>query len=171
MSFVNIELKARTMRADRIRGYLLQHGADFKGIDQQTDTYFNVPRGRLKLREGNIENTLIYYERPDQSAPKQSDCTLIEVTDSASLKDLLAKSLGIKVVVSKKREIYFIKNVKFHIDTLTQLGNFVEIESSNKNHPLSIQTLQEQCNFYKNEFGIRDEDLIHVSYSDMLMNI
>ncbi len=77
MSFVNIELKARTMRADRIRGYLLQHGADFKGIDQQTDTYFNVPRGRLKLREGNIENTLIYYERPDQSAPKQSDCTLI----------------------------------------------------------------------------------------------
>ncbi len=38
-----------------MRNYLLTHGADYKGTDRQTDTYFNVPNGRLKLREGNIE--------------------------------------------------------------------------------------------------------------------
>jgi adenylate cyclase class IV len=56
MPFLNVEIKARCVNADFIRKYLLSENADFKGVDEQTDTYFNVPNGRLKLREGNIEN-------------------------------------------------------------------------------------------------------------------
>ena len=65
MSYLNIEIKARCTDSRFIRDYLLSRGADFKGTDHQTDTYFNVPHGRLKLREGNIENNLIFYIRPD----------------------------------------------------------------------------------------------------------
>jgi adenylate cyclase, class 2 len=169
MSFINIEIKARTANAPAIRDYLLNNGADFKGTDNQVDTYFNVTWGRLKLREGNIENNLIWYERANQAGPKQSNFHLSKVPDPASLKAILTGSLGVKVVVSKKREIWYIRNVKFHIDELEGLGSFVEIEAGNKEADLPIEKLQEQCNFYMRAFDIKEEDLLEHSYSDMLL--
>ncbi|MBI3140141.1 MAG: class IV adenylate cyclase [Sphingobacteriales bacterium] len=170
MNYLNVEIKARCKNGDSIRAYLLSEGADFKGTDQQTDTYFNVQKGRLKLREGNIENNLIYYERPDQAGPKQSAFQLVKVEDAAGLKKALASANGIKVVVQKKREIYYIGNVKFHIDEVPGLGSFVEIEAGNKmaGH-LGADQLKEQCDFYLSAFGITGKDLVEVSYSDMLM--
>ena len=170
MSFINIEIKARTANADKIRQYLLNRGADFKGIDHQTDTYFNVPNGRLKLRQGNIETNLIWYQRNNQPGPKQSDFLLTPVADANTLKQTLANALGVKVAVVKKREIYFIGNVKFHIDELEDLGTFVEIEASNKTEGLPVEKLQEQCEYYRKAFEIRDEDLLQYSYSDMLLS-
>src|SRR5262245_36698330 len=108
MPLLNVEIKARCNDPDFMRRYLLEDGADFKCVDQKTDTYFNVQRGRLKLRQGNIENNLIYYERDNQAGPKNSHFQLVAVPDGEALKEILATSLGIKVVVQKKREIYFI---------------------------------------------------------------
>ncbi len=169
MSLINIEIKARTTHPDAIRKYLLAHGAVFHGTDHQTDTYFNTRSGRLKLRQGNIENNLIYYQRPDQSGPKQSDFRLLPVENGNELKTILTNAIGIKVTVAKKREIYFIDNVKFHIDELEGLGHFVEIEAGNKIIDLPVEKLHEQCNHYLHAFGIREEDLLHHSYSDMLL--
>jgi len=169
MSFVNIEIKARTGRPAEIRQYLLEHGADCKGTDYQTDTYFNTNKGRLKLRQGNIENNLIYYERSDQAGPKQSDFNLVKVDNAETLKAMLTSAIGIKITVKKTREIFFIENVKFHLDILDALGCFVEIEASNRYAPLSNKQLNEQCNFYMQEFGIKEEDLVNISYSDMLL--
>ena len=171
MSFINIEIKARTNRSAQIRQYLLDHKADFKGTDQQSDTYFHSKKGRLKLRQGNIENNLIFYERNDQAGPKQSDFSLVKVDDAVSLKEMLTAAMGVKITVIKKRDIFFIDNVKFHLDELEALGSFVEIEASNKYAPLSTAQLTGQCNFYLREFGIKQEDLVTVSYSDMLMAI
>lgn len=170
MSFINIEIKARTSNADFIRKYLLDHGAEFKGIDEQTDTYFNVTQGRLKLREGNIERNLIYYNRPDEDGPKQSDFQLFAVDDTNKLRHILTAALGIKVALKKRREIYFIDNIKFHLDSLEGLGNFLEIEASNKNHRIQVEKLHEQCNFYMKEFGVEEKDLINCSYSDMILH-
>ncbi len=169
MSFINIEIKARTSKTDGIRKYLLDNKAEYKGTDFQTDTYFNTTKGRLKLREGNIENNLIYYERENKAGPKQSNFSLVAVPDAATLKSILTAATGIKVVVEKQREIYFIGNIKFHLDTLAQLGSFVEIEASNKYAPLSVEELKAQCDFYLQAFGIAAGDLITVSYSDMLL--
>jgi adenylate cyclase, class 2 len=169
MSFINIEIKARTVNTDFIRQYLLKNGAEERGIDFQTDTYFNAGKGRLKLREGNIENNLIYYEREDNAGPKQSNFSLLQVVDAPALKNILSKAIGVKIKVEKKREIYFIKNVKFHLDYLEGLGNFVEIEASNKYADLSLEQLNAQCVFYVDAFGIAPEDLLNTSYSDMLL--
>ena len=170
MAFINVEIKAKCNDASFIRNYLLSNGADFKGIDEQTDTYFNVSNGRLKLREGNIENNLIFYERTDQAGPKNSLFHLVKVEDAEGLKEVLTKSNGLKVVVKKKREIYFIKNVKFHVDEVPGLGSFVEIEAGNKTADLSQETLKEQCDFYMKELRIKEEDLMEISYSDMQIN-
>src|SRR5262245_17827279 len=99
---LNVEIKARTNHPEFIRSYLKNGQADFKGTDFQTDTYFNVLTGRLKLREGNIENNLIYYERQNISGAKESSFQLVRVPDAKGLKDVLTRSLGVKVVVKKK---------------------------------------------------------------------
>jgi adenylate cyclase, class 2 len=167
MSFLNVEIKAKCSDASSIRNYLLSNHAESKGVDEQTDTYFNVQYGRLKLREGNIENNLIFYQRTNQPGPKDSHFQLVKVGDASGLKEVLTKSLGVKVVVKKKREIYFIKNVKFHIDEVQGIGSFVEIEAGNLLVDLPQVHLKDQCDFYMREFGIKQEDLMEESYSDM----
>jgi adenylate cyclase, class 2 len=170
MSYLNVEIKARCADPTFVRNYLLERNALLVGTDQQTDTYFNTPNGRLKLREGNIENNLIYYERNNQAGPKESLFHLVKVPDAAGLKQVLTKSMGVKVVVIKKREIYYIDNVKFHIDEVPGLGSFIEIEAGNINYPdLTREQLEQQCNKYLKDLGTRKEDLVEVSYSDMLL--
>jgi adenylate cyclase, class 2 len=170
MAYLNVEIKARCDNAEKIRNYLLENKADFKGTDLQTDTYFNVANGRLKLREGNIENNLIYYERTNQAGPKGSDFILTKIPEVDKLKESLSKANGIKTVVKKKREIYYISNVKFHIDEVEGLGSFIEIEAGNIIADLNKEELQKQCEFYMNQFEIEEKDLIEVSYSDMRLS-
>ena len=52
--------------------------------------------------------------------------------NSETLKEILIAAIGKKVVVDKQRQIYFIDNVKFHIDTVKGLGSFMEIEAIDK---------------------------------------
>ena len=162
-----IEIKARCNDHEHIRALLYSRGADFRGTDHQVDTYFDVPSGRLKLREGTIENALIHYEREDQAGPKQSNVVLFPVQPGSSLKQILTKSLGVEVVVEKHREIYFIGNVKFHLDRVTGLGEFVEIEAIGVDETQNIETLHEQCASFIKFLGIVKDDLLVSSYSDM----
>lgn len=171
MAHVNIEIKARSNNQAEIREILKSKNADFKGVDHQIDTYFKVNHGRLKLREGKIENHLIHYQREDKEGPKQSDVTLFNSDPNSSLKDILTKALGVLVVVDKKREIYFIDNVKFHIDVVVDLGTFVEIEAIDNDGTIGKDKLHEQCQFFLNLFKITQENLISVSYSDLLLQI
>jgi predicted adenylyl cyclase CyaB len=94
----------------------------------------------------------------------------VKTEDAAGLKAALAAACGIKVVVQKKREIYYIRNVKFHIDEVPGLGHFAEIEAGNKDAlDLTAEELKAQCEFYMKSFNITEEDLVETSYSDMLL--
>jgi len=169
MGLMNIEIKAKSNNQDLIRKILKSKNADFKGVDHQIDTYFKIKNGRLKLREGKIENNLIYYQRENKEGPKQSKVILFKTKQGSSLKEILTKALGVLVVVDKKREIYFIDNVKFHIDTVKDLGGFVEIEAIDKNGTIGKDKLLKQCQYFLDLFNISQTNLIPVSYSDLLL--
>jgi adenylate cyclase, class 2 len=170
MAFLNVEIKARCPQPGQVKQLLQQAGANFRGTDYQTDTYFNAPNGRLKLREGNIENNLIFYTRNNQAGPKSSSFILTAVPDAASLKAALTAAMGVKVVVAKKRDISYIDNVKFHVDEVEGLGHFVEIEAGNMLLPEATrQQLEAQCSHYIQLLGIEPEHLLTHSYSDMLL--
>ncbi|MBO9681697.1 MAG: CYTH domain-containing protein, partial [Flavisolibacter sp.] len=113
---INYEFKASCNNLEALEMKLKELNPVFIGMDHQIDTYFNVPHGRLKLREGNIENSLIHYNRTNTADAKQSDVSLYQHQPDKNLKEVLSKALGIKTVVDKKRKIYFIDNVKFHFD-------------------------------------------------------
>jgi len=169
MAHVNIEIKARCPDRRRIRRILSDCGPEFRGEDHQIDTYFRSRRGRLKLREGRIENSLIYYDRPDRAGPKRAD-VILHTTDPPAddLKAALTAAMGVQVVVDKTREIYFIDNVKFHIDRVEGLGDFIEIEAIDAAGDLGVETLRAQCKRYMDLLGIDPADRVERSYSDML---
>ena len=170
----NFEIKARCENISLARDFLISHNASLKGIDYQKDTYFNVAQGRLKIREGLVENCIVYYERPDDLKPKKCSYDILQFEtgnkELESIKKILISALGVKITVEKKREIYFIGNIKFHLDTIEGLGNFLEIEAigSDDNEE---KILPGQCERYLKELGIKNEDLIGVSYCDMMKNI
>jgi adenylate cyclase class 2 len=166
---INYEFKAKREDIDELEALIQPMNPIFKGTDHQVDTYFNVPNGRLKLREGNIEYALIHYERHDEAGAKQSDVTLYQPKPDYSLKQVLERSLGIMVVVDKKRKIYFIDNVKFHFDEVEGLGKFVEVEAIDKDGSIGVEKLREQCNVYAHLFRLTKDEYIAGSYSDLLL--
>src|SRR5690606_29244467 len=94
----------------------------------QIDTYFPVPSGRLKLREAEPGVTeLVHYHRQDVAGPRGCDYQLELV--SPSIKSMLTDALGVLVVVDKVRTLFLWKNVRIHLDTVQDLGTFIEFEA------------------------------------------
>jgi len=182
---INIEIKARCPDPDKVRDVLRSQGAHLKGVDTQVDTYFRVSRGRLKVREGLVEQSLIAYERPDAEGPKRSDVHLFRPESGiAALRKTLEAALDVLVVVRKKRDIWFLDNVKIHVDEVEGLGSFVEIEAiSDPDAALpgptagmggtaepDVDTLRAQCERLMSTFGVEEGHLVATSYSDMLLD-
>lgn len=165
----NFEFKAKVENAEDFEKKLQSLNPVFIGEDHQVDTYFIVEKGRLKLREGNIENALIHYQRENIVGAKQSDILLYQHHPEEILKQILTLHLGIKTVVDKKRKIYFIDNVKFHFDIVKDLGHFIEVEAINNDESYTISELKEQCEKYFQFFGLAETQLVGRSYSDLIL--
>ena len=171
MSIIIKEIKAYCQNPQKAENILLENKAKFKGSDHQIDTYFNVNNGRLKLREGDIETYLIQYDRKEEKNVKSSSVKLFKSNDNLDeLKAILSASLGIKVVVDKMRKIFFINNVKFHIDQIEGLGSFVEIEAIGEQGKSDEEDLLNQCKYYIDMLAIDSDKLIDQSYSDMILD-
>ncbi|MDX2442504.1 MAG: class IV adenylate cyclase [Bacteroidales bacterium] len=170
MNILNIEIKAWCENPEQIENILLEKKARYIGTDHQIDTYFHTTDGRLKLREGNIETSLIQYNRIETKGLKKSEVLLYKPQgDVTILKDILKRNLGVRTIVDKKRKIFFIENVKFHLDDVKGLGKFLEIEAIDESLQVSEDQLNAQCIKYIKLFKIREGDFIGKSYSDMIL--
>lgn len=164
-----IECKVKVSDTTEALANLLKYNPVFKGEDHQIDTYYKATVGRLKLREGNIENALIQYSRENLAGTKLSQVVLYKHEPAVALKEILATQLGILVVVDKLRKIFFVDNVKFHFDEVKGLGSFVEIEAIDEDGSLDIDYLQKQCDDYIVSLGLDRAAMQSHSYSDMLL--
>ena len=169
MNIRNFEFKARVDDIEKLENKLLALGPKFLGVDHQVDTYFNTGVGRLKLREGNIENALINYEMENIAGSKESTIVLYKHLPDPALKKILTAQMGVKVIVDKKRKIYFIDNVKFHFDRVEGLGEFMEVEAIDEDGSLGIDHIKAQCEHYSNFFEIEPQHYISHSYSDLIL--
>src|SRR3954454_18529919 len=98
----NVELKARDPHPERSLERARALGAEDRGELRQRDTYFAVPRGRLKLREQDPGQTeLIAYERPDTAEARESRYRSENATDAPAVREALHAALGTTVVVDK----------------------------------------------------------------------
>ncbi|XP_015119972.1 uncharacterized protein LOC107043145 [Diachasma alloeum] len=167
----NVEIKAvlRNAVAAHARAKELSHSDGT--IIHQTDTFFKTPQGRLKLRcFENGTGVLVYYERSDTQGPKLSDYSLVDLATEKScdeLKKILGKVNGTSGVVEKTRHLYMVGQSRVHIDRVTGLGDFLEIEVVLEDHQ-SVEEGQVICNDLLAKLGISNDDLLAKSYVDLL---
>jgi len=164
----NLELKARCPDLALARRRLQSLAPPPSGVELQTDTYFQVPRGRLKLREIDGRTAfLIGYQRPDHTAARISAYHLVPAPDAALLKAVLSAALGIRGEVRKRREILHWHNVRIHLDEVTNLGTFLEFEAVLAATD-ELAVAQVRLDELSRLLEISPDDRLAVSYSDLL---
>ncbi len=161
-----LELKARLPRPSQARRWAEANAAP-QGVIHQVDTYFPVSSGRLKLREVGQEGTLIFYRRENVPLEKRSEVDLVAVDRPAALREVLAEALGVAVVVEKERAIYRWREVQIHLDEVEGLGSFLEFERSLSGVEDEAAAHAEFAEL-RETLGVREEDLVAGSYSDLL---
>jgi adenylate cyclase class 2 len=167
MKILNFEFKAHLEDEAHVRATLKRLRARFLGTDRQVDTYFQVPAGRLKIREGRLENSLIFYQRNNEAKARRSHVELMLLPRRNSVRVILAGALGILAVVDKRREIYFVGNVKIHLDRVRGLGTFLEVEAMTRSG--DIKKVRAQAVKYQKLFAIPPEHIVPQSYSDLIL--
>ena len=162
---VNLELKARVRSlawAKKNAGTF----ARFISTLTQTDTYYHVPEGRLKLRAfSRNKGELIVYKRNEGKGDRYSSYELSGTSSPATLHRVLQRALGMDVRVQKTRLLYRYKNARIHIDAVRSLGAFVEFEVMITHGQRQAKTLLAEL---KERFAIADRDCILCSYSDLV---
>ena len=135
-------------------------------MEEQTDTYFRVSAGRLKLREiRGHESELIFYDRNESGARRECSYAIYRHPPSPRLKELLVAALGDLVTVAKRREVHWIGPVKVNLDEVEGLGSFVEFEVPVTE---SMEAAQDRIRELKEAFAIADDDMVNCSYSDLI---
>ncbi len=164
----NIEIKAHLRDRTGVIVKLHDLGAVDEGELIQTDSFFTVPTGRLKLREfadGGAE--LIYYLRPNDSETRESRYRIVPIAEPAPLHELLAAALGLLGVVRKRRRLFMIGRTRVHLDSVEGLGEYLELEvvlgegeesAGGHNEAQRLQAALE----------IADNDRIALAYIDLL---
>lgn len=167
MKRVNYEFKARLRDEARVRAVLKRLRARYVGTDRQVDTYFRAPAGRLKVREGKIENALVFYQRTNARRPRRSSIEMMLLAPRNPLRAILSKALRPQVVVRKRREIYFVGNIKIHLDRVAGLGKFLEVEALSRTGALA--KIRKQARKFQKLLGVESRDIVPQSYSDLML--
>ena len=164
----NVEIKARITDLAAM-GRLVAGAADGPPESlAQTDTFFQVGSGRLKLREATgARAELIYYRRPDLPGPAESRYETVAVADAGALRDLLASALGTCGRVSKRRLVYRVGRTRVHLDEVAGLGDFLELEVElETDQPIAAGV--EEAQRLMSRFGIPEDALVPEAYVDLL---
>ncbi|GAB3195230.1 putative adenylyl cyclase CyaB [Pontibacter aydingkolensis] len=166
--YADITIKARCENHAEAESILSGLNAAYQGEDVQTDTYYETDYGKLKHRQGNIENVLIHYNRTPLEGAKRTEVLLYLKNPGAATVAAVCEGKSIIARLKKIRKIYFIDNVKFHLDQIKGLGDFIEIEAIDLEGSVGIEVLQQQCDYYKDLLQIHNEDLVTSAYTDLI---
>lgn len=161
----NLEIKIKLEDASHInsiRNSLKQYS---RSVEKQIDVYYKVRKGRLKLRIINDkEGSLILYKRAEKKGKRISHYIISKTKDFRELDFILSRQFEILVKVIKKREIFVSKNVRVHLDKVSGLGNFLEIEIIYS----KLLNAKKQMKELINLLHLDEKKFIKNSYSDML---
>ena len=163
----NIEIKARIASVESVLPRARELAGSEPELIDQDDTFFAVPRGRLKLREfadGSAE--LIHYERPDRSDAKASDYVRVPVADAAALREALARACGVAGRVRKQRWLLMAGTTRIHLDRVDGLGDFMELEVVLRDSQADDEGMAE-AEALMQALGLADAERIAGAYLDL----
>jgi len=164
----NIEIKARAANIVHQRELASRISDTPCELIEQVDTFFEVPCGRLKLRQFAADRgELIHYDRGCGAGPTRSDYVIVPTPEPAAMREVLGRVLPVRGVVSKSRHLYLAGQTRIHLDEVADLGWFIELEtvlspgqSDETGEAITVDLMA--------RLEICDSDLIECAYIDML---
>ena len=125
---LNLELKIEVDSHEELVSFIIKHGGKKVDILNQKDTYYVFEKGLLKLREVNGDFQLIKYNRNEGDGERWSDYMLLFLKGE-DVEKYLSDLFDIEVIVEKQRILYIYKNTRIHLDSVNDLGHFLELET------------------------------------------
>jgi adenylate cyclase class IV len=164
----NIEIKASVRDLELLERKVVALGCEGPKIIDQEDTFFPCRHGRLKLRTfSERSGELIFYERADRSGPKASFYLRTPTSDPGCLCESLRRAYGIAGVVKKRRRLYLKGRTRIHLDQVSHLGDFLELEVVLEDGE-SDAAGTEEAEHLISALGIERADFIEGAYIDLL---
>ena len=164
---VEIKARARDMARQQALARELAGGAEPLQLHQH-DTFFVVPRGRLKLRVQGHRAELIFYQRPDAEGPKTSHYQLVPAPDPDGLRQALAAALGVLGTVRKQRLVYLAGRTRIHLDRVQGLGEYIELEVM-LDQEEDDASGEAEARRLMQALEIRPQELVQGAYLDLLV--
>lgn len=124
----NIELKVKVASLRKYETILKSLGIKRRSCLNQKDIYYEIKKGLLKLRIENGKYYFIRYIRSETSNNRVSNYNILEKKNNSAEK-FFNSILNVNAVVQKKRILYRYKDTRIHLDKVSKLGNFIELES------------------------------------------
>jgi predicted adenylyl cyclase CyaB len=164
----NVEIKARVVDLADVRRKASDLATGPSEVLTQTDTFFVVPTGRLKVREfSDGTGELIAYHRDDRFGPKESQYAIVRVADARALCHALSQVLPVRGRVVKRRELFLVGRTRVHLDQVEQLGSFVELEVVLLDGE-PVESGEREARTLMSRLGISDQLLLPEAYIDLL---
>jgi predicted adenylyl cyclase CyaB len=161
----NIELKIKVKSFSQTEKKLKPLGLKPPKVLYQKDIYYVAPKGLLKLRIEGSRCELIKYMRDESEPDRISDYKVIDVKEIAEPEKFFSTIFNREAVVEKKRILYLYKNTRIHLDKVSKLGNFIELESVVvKGKKKALKEFDEVVGL----LGIDLEKQIRKSYRDLI---
>ncbi len=164
----NVEIKARVESVDALLSHARAIADGGPTEILQDDTFFSCPNGRLKLRAfSETEGELIFYQRPDQSGPKESFYVISPTASPNTLRAALSLAYGQCGRVRKHRTLFMVGRTRVHLDRVEGLGDFLELEvvlSKDETTESGVRVAHELLA----KLGISPQQLIEGAYVDLL---
>ena len=169
----NVEIKARITSVEALLPKV-EAVADQGPFEiRQDDTYFACNTGRLKLRTfggapaSKGEGELIYYRRADQRSPKESFYLRSPTTAPEVLRESLSLAYGQTGRVEKHRTLFLAGRTRIHLDRVSGLGHFLELEVVLEEHE-SSEVGAREANELLAKLGVEQAQLTEGGYFDLL---
>ena len=176
---MEIEAKLMLPEPDALRRRLHEAAADPLGVLTQTDAYFDTPEGRLRLADAGLRlrftahgpqhpgdglgSASLQYKGPAAGDTvlhrEEWSLPLAAAADPHEARSLL-HALGYHEVLSftKRRELWRLAACEVALDTLEDLGHFVEIEGPSE---AAVSAVIDRL-------GLQGEAALRASYLEMI---
>ncbi len=164
LDYKDYTLKARITDLDRFHERLRELSAKFVGIDHQRDHYFATHRGKLKWRQGTIENLITHYERIAEQGAERTIVYRYDLHPTPEDLDELRRSSQLIQTIEKTRHIYLIGHIKIHLDQLPSGDQFIEIEAIDRTNQFSHAELMQHCLELQQKLSIPSENRVPTGY-------
>lgn len=166
----NIEIKTSIQDRPGLEKRLRELPASHEWERTQRDTFFQVADGFLKLRDlGGGPGELIAYTRAPGHEPRLSDYDIAVVAAPDDMVRVLERSLGIRGVVEKTRTLYRWRHTRIHLDKVSGLGNFLELETVVRD--ITLAEARSEADEVILKLGLNREAFLDKTYLELLLDV